>query len=347
MMKEKRLKKSKKKKRLTHGKIYRKTLCFIWPRLPYLLLAVIVFLLVFLIFFVIGALVFPGKQSLFNLIGVIAACFAAYVIKGWNATIYKSAHIAMITRGLTTGELPQHIFKEGNETVAGLFESRTLSRLAFGGIQVLFLKIRRKTRDAIIEKRGRSFLSDIRSIFVLYGGNLIPYFGPCVLAYVFSRPYIPMLKAVCDGTEAFARNFLRLFLKMLLILLIEIICTVLPFALLVLILFIINILLPGLSEFSDYLIQEVFSIPPADPYITWFRTALCGAILLYFVFRSFIKPRIMITMIDRYLKLSKENPPKGVLYKKLPAKVKLEMNMPDVEDSYFDELFDKNKESDQ
>ena len=315
---------------MSNGKIYRKTIVFSLPRLPFLLLAS----LCFLVCVVIGCFLswlYPLYGESIRLLSVLGGALAFYFFNGYGKKRYRTAQIAMITRALTTGSLPpDHVFQAGTDKVKQLFESRSISQFAHAtGHAALLRIVRRKTRAAVIRARGRSWLADARSMAVFYGGNLIPYLGFCTLGYEFAHEEQPMLRAVCDGVEAFFRNLTAMGKRIKH----SLACQGFFYVTLGLI-----ALVPlyryncGHAFFKEICAAWVdasenirYSSRQIAPESLALLTSVMQVILLMLELKLFVQPLAIVFTVRRYLECCADNPPKGAVFRVLPERIKREM----------------------
>lgn len=315
---------------MSNWKIYRKTIVFSLPRLPFLLLAS----LCFLVCLVVGGFLswfYSDYGETIRLLSVLGAVLAFIFFNGYGKKMYRTAQIAMITRAITTGELPRrHVFRAGTDKVKQLFESRSISQFARAtGHAALLRVVRRKTRAAVIRARGRSWLSDARSMAVLYGGNLIPYLGFCTLGYEFAHEDVPMLKAVCDGVEAFFRNIAAMGKRISRSLACQGFFYVTLGILVLVPLYRYNC---GHEFFKEVCAAWVdasdnvrYSSRQIAPESLALLTSVMQVVLLAMELKLFVQPLAIVFIVRRYLECCAENPPKGAVFRVLPERLKKEM----------------------
>ena len=184
---------------MTNFQVYKKTLSFSLVKF-----ALDLGLLVLLIGLPVGAL-FLFKNVVAPIVAFVIALVAVILLNIFVGNRIKAAQIAMMTKGCTEGDLPEHTFHEGFEVVKKRFASLTLFFMITNAIKGTFRQLGRTiTRfgSAIGGEIGGSVTSTIDSIIQ----TLIQYLCDCCLGWVFYRSDVNMAKAACEGAAIFFKH---------------------------------------------------------------------------------------------------------------------------------------------
>ena len=128
---------------MTNKEIYRKTLPFSLRRLLFDLLA----FLALGAFCTVGFILmdkFGGSKGLIGLlIGFVIGLVALVIILRYVSYTYKAGQIAMMTKGVTEGELPEDVLAEGKKEVKERFATVALFFAATRVIKAVFSQLSR------------------------------------------------------------------------------------------------------------------------------------------------------------------------------------------------------------
>ena len=189
---------------MSNGEIYRKTLVFSVRRL----LIDLIMLLVYAGICVLGFVILD-KTTDHGLIGlgigvVIVIAIAVLVSRFIKYTLY-AGQIAMITRGVTEGTLPDDVYGEGKRMVKERFTTVAVYFAATSIIKGIFRQIGNlitKLGDAIGGDVGGTIGSVISTVIQV----LIGYLCDCCLGWVFFRKEQSSGKATCEGAVIFFKH---------------------------------------------------------------------------------------------------------------------------------------------
>ncbi len=184
--------------------IYKKTLGFslrraLWDIISFLIiggLAVVGFI-------VAEKVADSGLVGLF--IGVIIGFVILALISRFISYILKAGQIAMMTRAVTEGNLPDDVVKEGKRVV----KERFLTVAAYFAVT--------KTIKAIFNQIGHGITKVGQNIGGDVGGTIgsainsaiqtvISYLSDCCLGWVFYRKEVNAAKATCEGAALFFKH---------------------------------------------------------------------------------------------------------------------------------------------
>jgi hypothetical protein len=122
----------------------------------------------------------------------------------------KAAQIAMMTKGVVDGELPDKVFKEGFNEVKGRFAKLTLFFMVTGAIKNIFRQLGRtmtRAGRAVGGNVGEGITSAIDSAIQV----LVGYLCDCCLGWVMYNKQEKMVTAACQGAVIFFKHGKTLF----------------------------------------------------------------------------------------------------------------------------------------
>ena len=189
---------------MTNFQVYRKTLSF----------SLLIFLVDLLaIAVVLGAATagfFIGNSSIEMaivglLIGLVIGIILASLINIFITNRIKAAQIAMMTKGVTENELPDHAFKEGFNEIKGRFGRITAFFFITNSIKSIFRQIGRginRVATAVGGNTGNAVSSTIDSAIQ----TLIGYLCDCCLGWIMFRKEENAFRAGCEGAVIFFKH---------------------------------------------------------------------------------------------------------------------------------------------
>ena len=189
---------------MTNKEIYRKTLTFSLRRLLFDLLA----------FLLLGAFCGAGfllmdkinNKGLIGLaIGFVIGVIVLIIVLRYISYTYKAGQIAMMTKGVTEGELPDDVLGEGKAVVKERFKTVAAFFAVTRVIKAVFSQLSRgltSVGNAVGGDTGGTVGSVIGSgIQVVVG-----YLCDCCLGWVFYRKEQKATKATCEGAVLFFKH---------------------------------------------------------------------------------------------------------------------------------------------
>ena len=189
---------------MTNTEIYKRTIGFSVYRLLFDILAVV--LLVALTaagFFIAEQTAGAGLIGL--LIGLIIGIIVAVVAVRFVSYTYEAGQIAMMTRAVTEGELPDDVIAEGKAVVKKRFTTVAIYFAATKAIKGIFNEL-----SAVISNVGESVGGDTGSTIGSIIGSVISvivgYLCDCCLGWVFYREDENAGKATCEGAVLFFKH---------------------------------------------------------------------------------------------------------------------------------------------
>lgn len=196
--------------------VYKKTLGFSLRRFGWDILSVLI-----LGAFCLGGFLIADKATDKGLIGLVIGLVIGIIVLviflRWVSYKYKAGQIAMMTRGVTEGTLPDDVIGEGKRIVKERFKTVAALFAVTGVIKGIFREIGRgitKIGEAIGGDTGSSIGSAISAVIDV----IVAYLCDCCLGWVFYRKDVKPAKATCEGAVMFfkhwktlAKNMARVF----------------------------------------------------------------------------------------------------------------------------------------
>ena len=189
---------------MTNKEIYSRTLGFSVRRLLFDILA----------FIIMGALIVGGyfiaektaDNGMIGLaVGAIVGIIAVVIMLRYISYTYKAGQIAMMTRAVTTGSLPDDVIGEGKKVVRERFATVALFFAATGVIKGIFNQLGRA-----ITSVGKSVGGDtgetIGSVINTAIQVVVAYLCDCCLGWVFYRREQKAARATCEGAVLFFKH---------------------------------------------------------------------------------------------------------------------------------------------
>ena len=184
--------------------IYKKTLVFSLRRVLWDIICIAVVLgFATLGYFILSKMGQNGYIGL--LIGAVVGIIPVVIIMRFVSYSLKAGQIAMITRGVTEGELPDNVVKEGKKAVRERFATVALYYAATRVIKGIFNQIGQgisKVGQAVGGNAGGAVGDAVGSAI----RTLVSYLCDCCLGWVFFRKEVNAAKATCEGAVLFFKH---------------------------------------------------------------------------------------------------------------------------------------------
>ena len=189
---------------MTNKEIYMRTIGFSLRRWLYDALAFIVLAVACTVGFIITDKL--TGNGLIGLCGVlVVGLIALYIFLRYVAYTYKAGQIAMMTYGITKGEMPQDVIGEGKKIVKKRFATVAIFYAATRIIKGIFSELGRgitRVGEMIGGNKGESVGNIISSVVQV----IVAYLSDCCLGWVFYRSDENAAKATCEGAVLFFRH---------------------------------------------------------------------------------------------------------------------------------------------
>ena len=189
---------------MNNMEIYKKTIGFSVRRLLWDIAALLVAAIA-----VFGGLLLAdkltGNGAIGLLIGGAIGIVALVIFLRYISYTYKAGQIAMITKAVSEGTLPEDVIGEGKKTVKERFLTVAAYFAATRVIKAIFNQLGRAI-TSLGEKIGGDTGSTIGSAISTVIQVIVAYLCDCCLGWVFYRKEIKAGKATCEGAVLFFKH---------------------------------------------------------------------------------------------------------------------------------------------
>ena len=190
---------------MTNKEIYKKTIGFTWRRILWDWLT----FFVLLIFLGLGFFVATKINSEGGLIGLVIGGVIGLIIViialRYISYTYKAGQIAMMTKGVTEGTLPNDVIGEGKKIVKERFTTVAAFFAITGVIKGIFNQIGNAITN-VGKRVGGDTGEGIGSAISSFINVVVAYLCDCCLGWVFYRKDEKASKAACEGAVLFFKH---------------------------------------------------------------------------------------------------------------------------------------------
>ena len=201
---------------MDNKEIYKKTLTFSIRRLGWDVMSVIVIVVLSALGFLLADKL-SGAGLVGLLIGLVVGIIIIAILSHFISYVFKAGQIAMMTRGITEGKLPDDVYAEGKKVVKERFVTVAAYYAATSVIKGIFNQLGRaitSVGQAVGGDTGGAIGSTVSSIIQ----TIVRYLCDCCLGWVFYRKDENAAKATLQGAalffkhgKTFAKNMGRVF----------------------------------------------------------------------------------------------------------------------------------------
>ena len=201
---------------MDNKQIYKKTLGFSLRRVFWDIISVVLLLGAGTLGYFLGEK-YAQNGPIGLLIGAVIGVVALILITRFISYALKAGQIAMMTRGVAEGELPDDVIKEGKKVVKERFATVAAFFAITGVIRGIFNQIGRgitKLGESIGGDTGGAIGGAVSSVMQ----TIVNYLCDCCLGWVFYRKEVKPARAACEGAvlffkhgKTFAKNMGRVF----------------------------------------------------------------------------------------------------------------------------------------
>ena len=318
---------------MTNKEIYKRTLVFSVRKI---LVNIISILLLVLLcgagFFIADAVTEKGLIGLG--IGFLIAIIALILISRFVTYSITAGQIAMMTKGITEGKLPDDVYKEGKAIVKKRFVTVAAYFAVTRVIKGIFNQLGRGI-TAVGEKVGGDAGGAVGSAISITIQVVVSYLCDCCLGWVFYRENQNAAKATCEGAVIFFKHGKTLAKNMGRIFGMGILSLIVIGGAFFGIFYGITLLIPGAMETLTKEIAEA-SVRMDTKIPEFFMNAgnlsliiagILGVIVWSFIHSSFIRPFVLTGVLRNYIESGKNDIPSedsfALLDKKSPKFAKL------------------------
>ena len=311
---------------MTNKEIYKKTLTFSIRKLIVDFLSIVILAA----FCVLGFIIIDkttGMGLIGLVIGLVLGIIAVALISHFISYALKAGQIAMMTKGVAEGQLPDNVYQEGKavvkrrfKTVAAYFAVTRVIKGIFNQIGKLITNI----GNAVGGDTGNTIGSAISAIIQV----IIAYLCDCCLGWVFYREDQGAAKATCEGAVIFFKHGKTLAKNLGRIFGIGIVSFIVIGGAFFGISYGIFLLIPGAfqtlaNEIAEAGVRLETDVPefltnPAN--LSLVVAAILGVIIWSVLHSTFIRPFVLTGVLRNYIESGKNDIPTEESFRSLDSK---------------------------
>ena len=310
---------------MSNKELYKKTIGFSLRRVLWDILSLVILLACGTIGYVLGEkLAQNGIVGL--IIGAVVGIILTALISHFISYLLKAGQIAMMTRGITEGELPDNVIAEGKKVVRERFATVAVYFAVTRAIKGIFLQIGRgvtKLGESIGGETGGTIGSAVSSVMQ----TIVNYLCDCCLGWIFYRKDVKPTKAALEGSVLYFKHGKTLFKNMGRVFGIGLASLLLigaPFAaIFYLILKNQAFIAPLAQKIAEELEDSTSSIAQflTNPATLPIVFAVVGGLIVWSILHStFIKPFVLVGVLRNYIESGKNDIPTEESFAALDAK---------------------------
>lgn len=242
-------------------------------------------------------------------IGAILGGFASWLILHFIAYTYKAGQIAMMTKGVTEGKLPENTIKEGKRIVKERFSTVAAYYFVTGAIRGIFRQIGNgitAVGQAVGGDNGGAVGSTISSVI----NTIVAYLCDCCLGWVFYKKDEKATQATLEGAAIFFKHGKTLIKNLGRIFGISLISFVVIAGIFGGITYLIVQALPEAMTALQAEVIELYSqngdaVPEIFQNLTTFNlicSGIVGVIMWSMLHSTFVRPFILIGVLRNFIK---------------------------------------------
>ena len=260
-------------------------------------------------------------------IGLVAGIIVLVIFLRWVSYKYKAGQIAMMTRGVTEGTLPEDVIGEGKKVVQERFKTVAALFAVTGIIKGIFHEIGRgitKVGEAIGGDTGSTVGSAISTVIDV----IVAYLCDCCLGWVFYRKDVKPAKATCEGAVLFFKHWKTLAKNMARVFVFALVSLILIGGVFFGISFLIFSRFPAFFEMlarelaeagarNDTQIADFLKDPKT---LVIAAAALVGVIIWAILHSVFIRPFVLVGVLRNYIQSGMNDIPSEASFAELDKK---------------------------
>jgi len=193
------------------GTIFARTMKFVWLRLALGMAVTVASIIIFAITVGVSKLVGAEPVNVAGLtIWFLLSAIVYGLVMNYAGYMLKAAHIAVVAKAVTTGQIPDNMVEEGKAMVIKRFGATNvylvLDRLIGGAVREL-QKTVGKVGNIFSGVPGMDKVVEFLQTFI---GIALGYIDECCLGYTFYKEGEGAFKAGCDGVVIYFQNIKKL-----------------------------------------------------------------------------------------------------------------------------------------
>lgn len=292
---------------MDNKEIYKKTLTFSLRRFGWDLLSVVVIIILAAAGFFLAEK-FADNGLIGLAIGVVIAIILVAIASHFVSYIFKAGQIAMMTKGVTEGKLPDDVYAEGKKIVKERFLTVAAYYAATSAIRGIFNQLGRAITalgSAIGGDNGSAIGSAISSVIQ----TIVRYLCDCCLGWVFYMKDKSAVKATLEGAVLFFKHGKTFFKNMGRVFGMSFISFLVIGGVFFGITYLITMAFPDAfnniaAEFAKEGTEDTAFL--ADPNNVMLITAAIGGIVMWSILHSvFVRPFILVGVLRNFIESGK------------------------------------------
>ncbi|MDO4746964.1 MAG: hypothetical protein Q4A70_01285 [Candidatus Saccharibacteria bacterium] len=292
---------------MDNKEIYKKTLTFSLRRFGWDLLSVVVIIILAAAGFFLAEK-FADNGLIGLAIGVVIAIILVAIASHFVSYIFKAGQIAMMTKGVTEGKLPDDVYAEGKKIVKERFLTVAAYYAATSAIRGIFNQLGRAITalgSAIGGDNGSAIGSAISSVIQ----TIVRYLCDCCLGWVFYMKDKSAVKATLEGAVLFFKHGKTFFKNMGRMFGMSFVSFLVIGGVFFGITYLITMAFPDAfnsvaAEFAKEGTEDTAFL--ADPNNVMLITAAIGGIIMWSILHSvFVRPFILVGVLRNFIESGK------------------------------------------
>ena len=189
---------------MSNQEIYKRTIGFSLRRALWDILSIVLLLALSTLGFFLGEKFFEAG-ILGLVIGAVIGLILMVIVLRFVSYMLKAGQIAMMTKGIVEGELPENVIAEGKTVVKARFLTVAAYFAITSAIKGIFNQLGRvitRVGEHIGGDTGGTVGSAVSSVLT----TVINYLCDCCLGWVFYRSQVNAAKATCEGAVLFFKH---------------------------------------------------------------------------------------------------------------------------------------------
>lgn len=303
--------------------IYRKTLKFSIMRLLVTIIGIFIIVALPLGTFFFTSGMDEAVCALATGVAFIVGLVIFALIIRYCGYLFTAAQVAMITQGVSTGQLPQDVYAAGKQAVKKRFVTASVYFALWSITKAITNEITAGLNAISRVADGGNTAgpaSTVAGIVSAVISVVLEYLNYCSLGWVFLNGNQSAFKSTCDGAVVYFQNWKTLLANAGKVIAVTLVSLVVIggafFGLGYLVFGSIPSLTAVLADIdAAATLEDGTAVPPGTSLIV-----MCVLVALFIwggIHSAFVKPFILISVMRRYIEAGLSNPPKVDLYGKL------------------------------
>ncbi|MDD3334548.1 MAG: hypothetical protein PHI98_03415 [Eubacteriales bacterium] len=305
---------------MKNGAIYSKTLKFSLLRLLIGVLGIAAAALITYVGYLCGKSLDDTTHLLVTGICLVVGMVVFGLIVHYLGYMLKAGQIAMITRGVTEGTLPEDVVAEGKAAVKKRFVTANVYFLIESGIKAITSQITSglNTLTSAASGNDKGVLGTIASLVMMFINIVLEYVNYCCLGWVFYHPEQNAFKSTCDGAVLYFQNWKTLLKNAGKVMAFTLAAVLIFFA----VFCALNIIVLEAALPDNGSLDMVLFTMDDGSELTLRGMLYIGAVLVAFLFAmllhsTFVKPYLLIMVMRNYMDAAQGSTPGFDVYEKL------------------------------